>query len=172
MAVFEKALFGLDGWEEQYGGYTAGQHWNGWACPYFEKAVAEKILTEYVAAAADDVIWWYDPEHDAFYLNSSETDPDLNDMWSPNHIKVDGVELVVYAIGAQSWIWDKIDVDKQMFEGICPNCTSEMIVKQQTIRGVIRKRSDSTTMEIVDYTVEKTLFTECEDCGHRWEEAK
>lgn len=170
MAMFEKALFGLDGWEEQYGGFTAGQHWNGWACPYFEKAVAEKILTEYTAANAD-YKWLYNTELDAFYL-SSDNEPELNDMWSPNRIKVDGVEHVVYAIGTQCWIWDEIDVDKQMFEGICPNCTSEMLVKQQTIRGVIRKRSDSTTIEIVDYTVEKTLFNECEDCGHRWEDAE
>ena len=168
--LFRKTLFNVESEEVQYGGFTADEHWNGWECPYFEKAVAEKILTDYSAMGDDNVIWWFDDNNQCFYLNVSETDPGLNDMWSPQRIKVDGVELVVYAIGAQNWRWDETEVDNELFDGICPNCTSEMLVKQQNIRGVIRKFSDSRAIEIVDYTVTLELFTECEDCGHRWED--
>lgn len=170
MRLFEKALLNIESEELQYCGFTADEHWNGWERPYFERAVAEQILKDY-AAANSDIKWWFSESRSAFYL-SNVTDVEMNDIWYAQTIKFDGVELIVYAVGNGSWRWDKIDVDKQIFDGICPNCTSEMLVKQQTIRGVIRKRSDSTTIEMVDYTVEKTLFTECEDCGHRWEEAE
>lgn len=170
MATYEKALFGLDNWEPTYGGFTAGQHWNGWACPYFEKAVAEKILTDYVAAD-ENYTWWYTESNDTYYLRNNEN-PELSDTWWAQHIKVNGVELTVYPIGAQCWIWDQVNEDDKMSVYECPNCFSDMTTRQFTIRGTIRKPSLSNTIELLDHTIEKYMFSECEECGHRWEEAK
>lgn len=42
-----------------YEGYTKGNHWNGWACPYFTKEVADQIARE-VNADAPDCTMCYD----------------------------------------------------------------------------------------------------------------
>jgi hypothetical protein len=34
-----------------YEGYTNGNHWNGWACPYFTRQIAEQIAREVNADA-------------------------------------------------------------------------------------------------------------------------
>lgn len=39
-----------------YEGYTNGNHWNGWACPYFTREVADQIAREVNADAPDCTI--------------------------------------------------------------------------------------------------------------------
>ena len=34
----------MDALVGEFEGYTAGNTWNGWACPYFERQVAEAFL--------------------------------------------------------------------------------------------------------------------------------
>lgn len=48
-----------------YEGYTKGNHWNGWACPYFTREVADQIARE-VNADAPDCTMCYDKANDAF----------------------------------------------------------------------------------------------------------
>ena len=45
MGTFVNSSFTIDSIPEQmFEGYSDGDTWNGWACPYFERMVAEKVL--------------------------------------------------------------------------------------------------------------------------------
>lgn len=53
-----------------YEGYTNGNHWNGWACPYFTRQIAEQIARE-VNADAPDCTMCYDKANDAFIYKAN-----------------------------------------------------------------------------------------------------
>lgn len=79
------------------------EEWNGWACPYFERAEVERMaawLPEF-----DDLLV-YDEESDAF---STTYDPDLTETFPGTDI--DGRHL--YPIGAGSWTWVIVDENSE-----------------------------------------------------------
>jgi hypothetical protein len=66
-----EARFELDGIEEIFPGYhNPNRRWNGWACPWFTKDVAEKI-----AAALDGI---RDDKNDRFVFIGALVNPDTN----------------------------------------------------------------------------------------------
>jgi len=93
--------------EETFQGYTDNDTWNGWACPYFKKSEAERVLR---ASEANRYIWSYDTQQDAFVVRS-EDDPE---DYEPEEFKAvkrtleGGGEVTVYGIGAYSWIWELV----------------------------------------------------------------
>lgn len=97
----------MDALEGQFGGYTSGHTWNGWACPCFQRASAEQILR---ASEANGYRWSYDLERDAFIIGNID-DPDHTE---PEEIEattiyIDGNEVKVYPVGTNSRIWEECD---------------------------------------------------------------
>ncbi|EHF02183.1 hypothetical protein HMPREF1008_00889 [Olsenella sp. oral taxon 809 str. F0356] len=70
-------------------------HWNGWACPYFEKAEVERMLA-WLPEFDDSLV--YNPEGDTF---TTTYDPDNPEAFSG--VDIDGMHL--YPIGNGSWTW-------------------------------------------------------------------
>ena len=64
-----KTRFGIDCWDEEFIGYTNGEHWNGWACPRFTKDVADKIVE--LQNKGDGCKATYDEEVDAYLFKIS-----------------------------------------------------------------------------------------------------
>ena len=83
-----------------YEGYTNGDHWNGWACPWFIKEVADQIAKE-VNADAPYCTMHYDKENDAFiYKGYGEEEVGIF-----KGKDIHGKHL--YPIGTAYWMWDK-----------------------------------------------------------------
>lgn len=80
-----------------YSGFTNGNHWNGWACPWFTKEVANLIATE-VNADAPYTTMIYDNANDAFIYTNDTNETDV--FKGTNGL---------YPIGNGSWIWDDIN---------------------------------------------------------------
>ena len=88
-------------------GYTLGDTWNGFECPFFTKEVAEEILQETIDTDLTQeyfVNFEYDKENEQFILK--ETDDKL--LFPARKFKTgDGSEIKLYAIGAYMWCWSK-----------------------------------------------------------------
>lgn len=94
-----------------FAGYTIGHTWNGWACPLFTQAEAERIVEAWHTAgyAAD-----YEPESDTFRFapidTEAEPDPDLGDEEVAEQfgsVEIDG--LTLYRVGAGAWVWEHVE---------------------------------------------------------------
>lgn len=84
--------------------FTDGDDWNGWACPYFEKSEAERILK---ASEANGFEWEYDVEQDAYIVSNSQEDEDYApEVFEGSNYEIEGTNLTLYGIGAYSWIWE------------------------------------------------------------------
>jgi len=105
----KQATFSLDPLEGQtFEGFTEGERWNDWACPYFTKAQAEQIVTARNKSGykAD-----YDPAADVFRFapidQFGKSNPDLGDEEDAEHFPAvtrDGQTL--YPVGA--WAWEEV----------------------------------------------------------------
>lgn len=85
-------------------GFTDGNTWNGWACPYFTRKVAVKVLE---ASRNNGYLWSYDAEADAFVVRHRDDPEDFQpERFDGFHINLDNEEFAVYSIGAYSWIWE------------------------------------------------------------------
>jgi len=80
-------------------GYTTGARWNGWACPYFERSIADEIArqTPYLS---------YNEATDSYIL-AAVGDYDEASFKGVD-VRVAGTRAVkhVYPIGAGDWTWD------------------------------------------------------------------
>ena len=83
-------------------GYTTGDTWNGFACPYFETDVAKDVAEQYIRIHEEDGSGRtaeYDPEREVFRFYEP-----VYDEWDEvEPVEVDGLKL--YPIGAYSWSW-------------------------------------------------------------------
>lgn len=107
MAKFTKADFVMDSLPGAvFTGYTDGDEWNGWACPYFERAQAEQVLR---ASEANGFRWRYESERDAYVVDSDRSD--TSEVFVGTDIQVNGNSIRVYPVGAYSWIWELINLE-------------------------------------------------------------
>jgi hypothetical protein len=83
--------------QDVYNCFTAQEHWNGWAMPYFQKDEALRIAKE-----MGDVV--YDELTDTFVWTCSED----KDVYEPCTIAVDGKFIKAYPIGTGFWCWDLV----------------------------------------------------------------
>ena len=90
---FTKGLFSMDCIEENLEGFSYGNTWNGWACPYFTK---ENGLL--IAELMPNFGMTYDEENDRFVAESDDYD---RDEWES--VIIDGAKY--YPIGNCSWCW-------------------------------------------------------------------
>lgn len=109
MEHFHKASFTIDSLPDKvFSGYTDGEEWNGWACPYYERHEAEQILK----FSETNGYWWqYDQENDAFIVGAhTEENNTAPEMFRSLIILVDDKPLKVYPIGTRAWIWEEAPV--------------------------------------------------------------
>ncbi len=104
MSGYQKMRFTMDALPNQsFVGYTNGETWNGWACPLFEKAEAERVLE---ACRENGYNWVYVAETDAYRV-SHEDDPEgVPEQFEGFEIAMEGLSVKVYPIGAYCWIWE------------------------------------------------------------------
>lgn len=89
-------------------GWTHGANWNGWACPYFDKQVADQIVERYnESSLVPGFTAWYDAETDEYCFEMrADGSPEGIDRYSSSTINVNGETLQVYAIGSGAWCWE------------------------------------------------------------------
>jgi hypothetical protein len=104
---FRKGVFAIEDWYGPFEGWTADQHWNGWACPYFERDVALRMAAAWNEVTFEKDVFkaHYDEEHDqfCFYSESGEN----WECFGSQVIDVEGRPIIVYAIGTCDWIWEE-----------------------------------------------------------------
>lgn len=93
----------LDGYV--FDGYTDGEEWNGFACPYFTYNQAEKVLEAYLATGRKA---WYDADADRFVFEVDGKD----EVDSFNAVELVGEKF--YPVGAFCWIWDEAEAASQV----------------------------------------------------------
>lgn len=119
---YRAARFVLDGIgvepEHQYQGYTNGETWNGWECPFFTREEAERLATYFRTRWGCDFA--YDAARDAYvYKPCNHKTPQGEDCegqpWEEEivyrtimlTITPNGQEMPFYGIGAWEWTWDE-----------------------------------------------------------------
>lgn len=107
MDDLDEAVFCLDSHPgTTFRGYAKGDTWNGWACPYFEKTVAEQIAEHYSELHRYDheEEYWaeYVSEEDAFAFHDDQDE-------EPRKFgAIDTGEEKLYPIGAYCWTWVEV----------------------------------------------------------------
>jgi len=99
---------GHSDYKQAHPGYTFGDLWNGWECPYFPRESADAIALEMNAGLGAEGIT-YDPERDAYVINAEAYGYDPGD--EPEIVKAEripGADVPVYAIGNRSWCWEEV----------------------------------------------------------------
>jgi len=86
-------------------GFTAGARWNGWACPYFTREQADRVVELSNAANNSEdadvrIIVTWDEARQAYIIVDGQY-PDEEDVMDA--VVVDGVAY--YCIGGWSWCW-------------------------------------------------------------------
>ncbi len=103
VVILRPARFQIDAIEGRtFEGFTKGETWNGFACPYFTYEQAQDLLGAFVQAGDRDA--QYDADGDAFMFgNIGEGPATPEDLERFGLIRVGALEL--YAIGAFGWCW-------------------------------------------------------------------
>lgn len=102
MANIEKRYFTIDNCATYYEGYDRGNSWNGWACPLFEKSIAENICKN--VDDGETIITSYDKEKDCFKVK--DTNNDIVSIFYGENFEIDGETKHLYPIGSGEWTWD------------------------------------------------------------------
>jgi hypothetical protein len=113
---WQKKWFSIDGESNYFEGFTTGQRWNGWACPTFTKAEADKIMSHFDSLGRSA---WYDAVNDRYIFQKQESAPPFNELTQEEideqylyntfegfETLIDGQSVVTYAIGWGCWVWD------------------------------------------------------------------
>lgn len=95
-------LFEISSVQGPYEGWTSGERWNGWACPYFSREVGLKIAADYTSSGPC-FLAEYDAEEDCFRFY----DPD-HEEWEAFGAMEVGTRQV-YPIGTHFWTWIKVE---------------------------------------------------------------
>jgi len=98
-----------------YPGYTLRESWNGWACPFFEKAAADQLLADLAADVeqSDDpttLSYLNEVGRDTYIIQQQSTDDGGFEVVEA----IEGIDLPtaegvrhVYPIGAHIWTWQE-----------------------------------------------------------------
>jgi hypothetical protein len=81
-----------------FSGFTFGEEWNGWACPYFPFEQVQKIVEAQNVSA--DIKARYDSSQDKFVFEFSDGTEEYNAEIFP--------EGKLYPIGNSAWIWEEV----------------------------------------------------------------
>lgn len=97
----KSAIFCMEPLEGNFPGYTNGDTWNGWECPFFTYDEAVKVLN---ASKRNGYSWRYDEMDDTFVVWSEDS---YTEEFAADLIETpDGKIEIVYPIGTYCWIWE------------------------------------------------------------------
>lgn len=105
--MMQKKLFTLDG-EKSFVGFSNGETWNGFSCPYFELEECKKIMDAFNKDNEElevSIKLVYDEENDCFIEQDENYDEEEYVVYEAMFINVDGVNKKVYALGSYEWVW-------------------------------------------------------------------
>ena len=95
----QKTKFAIDFLTDKaFEGYTRGENWNGFACPYFTFDQAQQLVEAWKETGSASS---YDSGKDEFNFQINDGEKD-----SFGAIKFDGTKL--YPIGNGCWIWSDL----------------------------------------------------------------
>ncbi len=120
--IAREALFNIDG-GKTFRGYTLGESWNGFACPYFTKETALEVCKSTsckyeTIAGKEECRTFYDETTDTFYCEDYYNGYEREIIASPTEITIEnGTTIKVYSFGDAGWCWDEVE-DKQKIFGI------------------------------------------------------
>lgn len=97
-----------------YKGYENGKRWNGWACPLFEKSVADKICS--IASDNETISIEYDKQKDTYSIKSLDNSFE-DDFYEGKDYEIDGQIKHLYPIGSGLWCWDSYKKD-EVYKGL------------------------------------------------------
>lgn len=105
--MMKKNLFTLDG-ENSFVGFSNGETWNGFSCPYFELEECKKIMEAFNKENEElevSVKLVYNEEEDCFIEEDENYDEEEYLIYEALFINVDGENKKVYALGSNEWTW-------------------------------------------------------------------
>jgi hypothetical protein len=105
--MMQQKLFTLDG-EKSFVGFSNGETWNGFSCPYSELEECTKIMEAFNKDNEDlevSVKLVYDEEEDCFIEQDENYDEEEYVVYEAMFINVDGANKKVYALGSDEWTW-------------------------------------------------------------------
>ena len=107
--MFHKGRFIIEDWFGPFEGWTNGQRWNGWECPFFECDTVIRMVDTWNNKAFDGEEYQarYDEERDAFYFRDGGLEE--WDCFGAKTIETEGKAIKVYPIGAFCWIWSDVE---------------------------------------------------------------
>jgi hypothetical protein len=95
------AKFKIEGLEDvQLEGYTFGNTWNGWACPYFTYAQAQEVVRVFNEQHCCECS--YESTSNTFLFKN-----DNDDTFGSVTIELVGTATEVYPIGNGCWVWSE-----------------------------------------------------------------
>lgn len=99
----EAATFSIDFIADKiFAGYTRGETWNGFSCPYFTFEQAQLLAGEW---SKTGYTARYDATTDAFIFGvDTGGGPDQEDIDSFAAVEIAGTKY--YPVGAGCWIWE------------------------------------------------------------------
>jgi len=103
----EKKLFTLDG-ENYFVGFSNGETWNDFECPYFELEECRKIMNTFNKENEElevNIKLIYDEENDCFIEEDENYEEEEYIVYEATFINVDGINKKVYALGSYNWTW-------------------------------------------------------------------
>lgn len=106
----EKAYFNIESSEYYEGYHIDSERWNGWARPYFEKAIAELIAHNFSASDYEIV---YDKYTDCYICKNIENGR-VVETETIEKIVIDTKDgkKEVYDFGWVGWTWDSYTLDE------------------------------------------------------------
>jgi hypothetical protein len=95
--------FDIDGMFGGLPGYSFGQRWNGWACPYFPRESCDRMVAVFGDGAR------HDEETDAYLIPDDDGSGSHTGFQTcpAQHITVGGKHIKVWAVGNGSWTWEE-----------------------------------------------------------------
>jgi hypothetical protein len=104
MEKLKRSKFTIDCISGYYSGYTYGDTWNGWACPYFSKKSAIAFLEE---MKKNDCIKGYTfvkAVIPAFLITDTNEVGEI-EIYEQEILNYLGKKIKVYGIGNHAWVW-------------------------------------------------------------------
>lgn len=102
----KEEIFEIDGMYKVKG-YSFGDYWNGFECPFFTEDVATAILEETLDADLTQdyfLSYEYDEEKDMFILETRNIDLEFEAIYIETEA---GKRIALYPIGSWIWCWSK-----------------------------------------------------------------
>lgn len=88
---------------QTFTGYSDGQRWKGWACPYFTAEEAQNIVALWNNAGIPAMQARYDAVTDTFRFMDEGMDEPVT--FAGATVELDGEHVTLYPIGNGFWCW-------------------------------------------------------------------